>query len=92
MDKLAATIEGVRKGLGRLIESAIFNNSDYFNVHLYNLASIAILSEMQMLFDDVDYQLGNNKAEAIELLCEVCIKLKENMGIFYEQVNRGTLN
>lgn len=106
LDELAASIEGVRKGLGRLIneyptllnnfrpyvESAIFNNSGYFNVHLYNLASIAILREMQMLFNDVVYQLGNNKAEAIEVLCEVSMKLKENMGIFYEQVNRGTLN
>lgn len=106
LDELAATIEGVRKGLGRLIneyptllnnfrpyvESAIINNSGYFNVHLYNLASIAILREMQMLFNDVVYQLGNNKAEAIEVLCEVSMKLKENMGIFYEQVNRGTLN
>ncbi|WP_437832665.1 SA1320 family protein (plasmid) [Niallia taxi] len=106
LDELAATIEGVRKGLGRLIneyptllnnfrpyvESAIFNNSGYFNVHLYNLASIAILREMQMLFDDVVYQLGSNKAEAIKVLCEVSMKLTENMGIFYEQVNRGTIN
>ncbi|WP_433959577.1 SA1320 family protein [Cytobacillus horneckiae] len=106
LDELAATIEGVRKGLGRLIieyptllnnfrpyvDSAIFNNSGYFDVHLYNLASIAILREMKLLFDDVVYQLGNNKAEAIEALCEVSKKLKNNMGIFYEQVDRGTLN
>lgn len=106
LDELAATIEGVRKGLGRLIieyptllnnfrpyvESAIFNNSGYFNVHLYNLASIAILREMEMLFDDVVYQLGNHKAEAIEALCEVSKKVERNMGILYEQVNRGTLN
>jgi hypothetical protein len=68
LDELAATIEGVRKGLGRLIteyptllnnfrpyvESAIFNNSGDFNVHLYNLAAIAILREMEMLSYDVD--------------------------------------
>ncbi|MDM5228246.1 hypothetical protein QUF73_19155 [Cytobacillus sp. NJ13] len=106
LDELAATIEGVRKGLGRLIveyptllnnfrpyvETAIFDNSGYFNVHLYNLASIAILREMEMLFDDVVYQLGNHKAEAIEALCEVSKKVKSNMGILYEQVDRGTIN
>ena len=47
---------------------------------------------MELLFDDVVFQLGNNRAEAIEALCEVSKKLKTNMGIFYEQVNRGTLN
>ncbi|PLR95935.1 SA1320 family protein [Bacillus sp. T33-2] len=106
LDELAATIEGIRNGLGRLIteyptllnnfrpyvESAIFDNSGYFNVHLYNLASIAILREMEMLFNDVVYQLGDHKAEAIVALCEASKKVEQNMGILYEQVERGTLN
>ncbi|MCM3707411.1 MULTISPECIES: SA1320 family protein [Cytobacillus] len=105
LDEFAGTIEGIRKGLDRLIveyptllrnfrpyvETALFNNSGYYNVHLYNLASIAILREMEMLFDDVVYQLGNHKAEAIEALCEVSKKVKGNMGILYEQVDRGTI-
>ncbi|WP_370221709.1 SA1320 family protein [Cytobacillus sp.] len=106
LDEFAGTIEGIRKGLDRLmaeyptllenfrpyVETAIFNNSGYYNVHLYNLASIAILREMEMLFDDVVYQLGNHKAEAIDALCEVSKKVKNNMGILYEQVDRGTIN
>ncbi|WHY33955.1 hypothetical protein QNH44_23590 [Cytobacillus firmus] len=106
LDEFAGTIEGIRKGLDRLmaeyptllenfrpyVETAIFNNSGYYNVHLYNLASIAILREMEMLFDDVVYQLGNHKAEAIEALCEVSKKVKGNMGVLYEQVDRGTIN
>ncbi|WHY61592.1 SA1320 family protein [Cytobacillus firmus] len=106
LDEFAGTIEGIRKGLDRLmaeyptllenfrpyVETAIFNNSGYYNVHLYNLASIAILREMEMLFDDVVYQLGNHKAEAIEALCDVSKKVKGNMGILYEQVDRGTIN
>ncbi|QOK25848.1 hypothetical protein IIE26_19500 [Cytobacillus oceanisediminis] len=106
LDEFAGTIEGIRKGLDRLmiefptllenfrpyVETAIFNNSGYYNVHLYNLASIAILKEMEMLFDDVVYQLGNHKAEAIDALCEVSKKVKSNMGILYEQVDRGTIN
>lgn len=105
LDELAGTIEGIRKGLNRLmteyptllenfrpyVETALFNNNGYYNVHLYNLASIAILREMEMLFDDVVYQLGNHKAEAIEALCEVSKKVKGNMGILYEQVDRGTI-
>ncbi|MDQ0187834.1 SA1320 family protein [Cytobacillus kochii] len=106
LDELASTVEGIRKGLERLIseyptllnhfrpyvESAIFNNNGYFNVHLYNQASTAILKEMQMLFDDVVYQLGDNKADAINALCEISRKLKVNMGVLYEQVERGTLS
>ncbi|WP_110114955.1 hypothetical protein [Bacillus sp. CGMCC 1.16541] len=105
LDELAGTVEGIRKGLTGLIvgyptlldnfrpyvQTALFNNSGYYNVHLYNVASIAILKEMEMLFDDVVYQLGDHKAGAIQALCEVSQKVKSNMGVLHEQVNRGTI-
>ncbi|MBM7702326.1 SA1320 family protein [Metabacillus iocasae] len=105
LDELAGTIEGIEKGLSQLmvgyptlldnfrpyVETALFNNSGYQNVHLYNVASIAILREMEMLFDDVVYQLGDHQAEAIDALCDVSKKVKNNMGILYEQVDRGTM-
>jgi hypothetical protein len=47
---------------------------------------------MKMLFKDVVYQLGSYKAEAIEALCEVSVKVERNMGFLYEQVDRATLN
>ncbi|MFC0274542.1 SA1320 family protein [Metabacillus herbersteinensis] len=106
LDDMATTIEGIRKGLGRLmveypallanfrpyVDSAIFNQSNFYNVQLYNLAAFSILKEMQMLFGDVVYQLGSHKAHAIEALCEVSEKVTLNMAILEEQVDRGTIN
>lgn len=106
LDDMAATIEGIREGAGRLIiqfpsllsnfrpylDQAIFNTTSYGNVQLYNLAALSILREMEMTFTDVVTQLGQNKANAIDTLCEVSEKLTANMGILGEQVDRGTMN
>lgn len=106
LDDMAATIEGIREGAGRLIiqfpsllanfrpylDQAIFNTTSYANVQLYNLAAFSILREMEMTFTDVVTQLGQNKANAIDTLCEVSEKVTANMGILGEQVDRGTIN
>ncbi|USK28906.1 hypothetical protein LIT32_01720 [Bacillus sp. CMF21] len=74
------------------LDQAIFNATSYANVQLYNLAAFAILREMEMTFTDVVTQLGQNKANAIEALCDVSQKVTSNMGQLGEQVDRGTMN
>lgn len=74
------------------LDQAIFNATSYANVQLYNLSAFAILREMEMTFTDVVTQLGQNKANAIEALCDVSQKVNSNMGILGEQVDRGTMN
>ncbi|WP_243290800.1 hypothetical protein [Bacillus sp. FJAT-47783] len=105
IDEIAATIEGVRKGVGNLIayyplllkefkpyvHTALFNETSYYNVHLYNLAAISILEEMDLLFQDIVHQLSDHKAKAIDALCETSKRVLENMRILEEQVNRVTL-
>ncbi|MCG1022815.1 SA1320 family protein [Sutcliffiella horikoshii] len=106
IDELASTIRGIRKGLNQLIlgypnlltnfkpylDSAIFSNNNFYNVHLYNLASINILKEMEILFADIIHQLSSQQAVSIDVLVEVSKKVKQNMGILQEQVERGTIS
>ncbi|BCB05814.1 SA1320 family protein [Bacillus sp. KH172YL63] len=105
IDELAATIEGLRDGLTRLtvgfpsllesfkpyIDSAIFDQTGYANIHLYNVSAKAIHEEMELLFDDIVYQLSHHKGKSIEALCEISKRLKNNMIQLRQQVDRVTL-
>ncbi|QHE63263.1 hypothetical protein FHE72_21450 [Rossellomorea vietnamensis] len=105
VDELAATIEGLRDGLTRLtigfpallesfkpyIDAAIFDSTGYANIHLYNVSAMAIHEEMEMLFDDIIYQLSHHKGKSVQALCEISKKLKDNMIQLREQVDRVTL-
>ncbi|MGM0753192.1 MAG: SA1320 family protein [Bacillota bacterium] len=105
IDELAATIEGLRDGLTRLtigfpalldsfrpyIDSAIFDKTNYFNIHIYNVSAMAIHEEMEMLFDDIVHQLSQHKGNSIQALCEISQRVKDNMIQLREQVDRVTL-
>ncbi|MFC7371097.1 SA1320 family protein [Fictibacillus iocasae] len=105
IDELADTVEGVRKGLGNLIvfypvlvqkfkpylESALFSQTSYYNIHLYNSAATGILEEMDLLFKDIVFQMSHNKGLAIDALCDVSEKVKYNLVMMHEQVDRGTI-
>ncbi|MGG4166986.1 hypothetical protein ABEW00_05825 [Rossellomorea vietnamensis] len=105
IDELAGTIEGLRDGLTRLtigfpallesfkpyIDAAIFDSTDYANIHLYNVSAMAIHEEMELLFDDIVYQLSHHKGKSIQALCEISKRLKDNMIQLREQVDRVTL-
>nr|WP_257347612.1 hypothetical protein [Pseudalkalibacillus decolorationis] len=106
IEEASALIDGFRKGFDSMIvnfpslfynfrpyvDNAILSVSDYHNVHLYNLAAIAILDEMKMLFEDVVYQLSDHQAKAIDELRFISEKVLANMTVLEEQVNRVTLN
>ncbi|MGE6257287.1 SA1320 family protein [Heyndrickxia sporothermodurans] len=105
IDEIAKTIEGVRKGINKLIinypillknfkpylYSALFSNSKYYNVHLYNSATLAILNEMELLFKDIVHQLSNHKAKAIDALGKVSEKVLKNIKQLELQIARGTM-
>ncbi|MBH0161864.1 SA1320 family protein [Fictibacillus sp. 26RED30] len=104
LDELADTVEGLRRGLDNLIvyfpvliqefkpylKSALFSESNYFNIYLYNTAATGILEEMDMLFKDIVYQLTHNKGLAIDALSEISEHVKNNMLVMHEQTERGT--
>ncbi len=106
LDEVAANIEGIRIGVDNLIvnypvlltnlkpyvDTALFHDSGYQNVQLYNTAATSILSEMEMLFQDIVYQLSDHKADSVVALRKVSESALGNMNLLHQQVNRGTMS
>lgn len=74
----------------KYIDVAIFTPANYKNVELYNIASRAILSEMEILFRDIVFQLSNQKAKAIEGTVRTSESMLENIEIVRFNVEKGT--
>jgi hypothetical protein len=103
LEEMNETVEGVRIGLQKFltnypvvvdnlrpyIDSALFNDSGYYNIHIYNSAATSILKDMQLLFDDIVFQLSDHEAEAITVLHDVSSSVKTNMSILEEQIERA---
>ncbi|MFG6496260.1 hypothetical protein P8610_12915 [Fictibacillus sp. UD] len=104
IEELADTLEGLRRGLDNLIvffpvliqkfkpylKSALFSQSNYFNIYLYNTAATGILEEMDLLFKDIVFQLTHNKGLAIDALSDISQHVKNNLLMMHEQTERGT--
>ena len=92
---METTVEGLRKGIGRMIvnlpemlqnfkpyiDSAIFEPGKFEHVRLYNVSTLAILDEMELLFNDIIFQLSDEKAEAIEATLEISKSVLKNIQI-----------
>ncbi|MBM7542920.1 SA1320 family protein [Amphibacillus cookii] len=103
VEEMNETVEGIRTGLQKFMEnyptvidnlrpyidSALFNNTGYYNIHIYNTAATSILKDMQLLFDDIVFQLSDHEAEAITSLYDVSSNVKQNMSIIEEQTARA---
>jgi len=89
VDKLRTNYPDLVDNLRPYVDSALFNDSGYYNVHSYNTAATSILKEMQVLFDDIVYQLSNNEGEAITELYDVSKSVKINMGKLEKQIERA---
>ncbi|MRX73936.1 hypothetical protein GJU40_17525 [Bacillus lacus] len=106
LEDFLETIKGIRKGMTALqenypalitnlepyINDALFNNSRFNNVAIYNTAALSILKDLQSLFDDIVYQLAHNHGKAIEALQLTGYDILQNMGKLESQLERGTLN
>lgn len=105
LDEIAETIEGVRKAVGNLIsflpcfvykfkpyiDNAIFEQIHFNSVNLYNTAAVSILEETELLFQDIVFQLSNQKAKAITALCNASKDILKNIKLLRADVKRGTL-
>ena len=104
IEDMEEVIEGLRIAIDRLIvglpemlddfkvyiDTAIFAPSKYSNVRLYNIAALAILDEMDLLFNDIILQMANEKGKAIDASLEMSQSVLKNIQILKEQVDRGT--
>jgi len=105
LEKLETTFETVRMGSGSMsanlpemlqnfkpyIDTAIFEPGKFDDVRLYNISTLAILDEMELLFNDIIFQLSDEKANAIEATLDVSKNVLSNIQLLKEQVNCGTL-
>ena len=106
IDDILEIVSSLRIGVGRLItslpmvihnlkpyiDSAIFSNSGFYNVNLYNKATVALFDDMDMLFEDIVHQLSSHKAKSITSLQDLSKQVKDNLRLLREQTERGTLN
>ncbi|MFC4619210.1 SA1320 family protein [Camelliibacillus cellulosilyticus] len=105
IDELIADIYGIEKAFQRLIvqfpfvldafkpyvENALFQDTGYADVNLYNTAAMGILEDLDRLFDDIVYQSSDHQAETIDALCESSRHIKSNMKQLHEQVERVSM-
>lgn len=105
LKEMESTVDGLRKGIGRMInnlpemlnnfkpytDTAIFEPGKFSDVRLYNVSTLAILDEMEILFNDIIFQLSDETANAIEATLEISKSVLSNVQILKEQVSRGTL-
>ncbi|AZB41030.1 hypothetical protein CEF21_01010 [Bacillus sp. FJAT-42376] len=106
LDEAASFVEGLREGIGKLImnlpdlveafqpylETAIFEETKYKELHIYNQVSLSALEDMDKLFGDIIYQLSDHKSEAVQVLCETSEKLSKNFSTLREQIECCTVN
>lgn len=104
IEEMEEVIEGLRIAIDRLIiglpemledfkvyiDTAIFAPSKYANVRLYNIATLAILDEMDLLFNDITLQLSSEKGKAIDASLEMSQSVLKNIQVLKEQVDRAT--
>ncbi|MCY8008244.1 hypothetical protein MOF38_16290 [Bacillus haynesii] len=105
LDEIAATVEGVRKAVGNLIaflpnfihkfkpyiDNAIFEQVHFNYINIYNTAAVSILEETELLFQDIVFQLSNQKAKSITALCDASKDILNNIKLLRVDVKRGTM-
>lgn len=75
----------------KYIDIAIFTPRKYRDVQLYNISSVAILTEMELVFKDIVMQLSRNRARAIEGTIETADSITKNLRLLTYDIEKGTL-
>jgi len=88
---MSANLPEMLRNFKPYIDTAIFEPGKFDDVRLYNISTLAILDEMELLFNDIIFQLSGEKANAIEATLEISKNVLSNLQLLKEQVNRGTL-
>lgn len=86
-EELNNIVEGVKP----YVKNALFSNSEYSYVIAYNLASMNIYDTLNLVYQDIYYQLSENEAESIQILEQSAGAIEKSMTIVSEQIETGTI-
>ncbi|MBC1406003.1 hypothetical protein HB769_14270 [Listeria welshimeri] len=84
---LSAVLEAYRP----YIDTALFEGTQFQNVIALNKVSVNIYESAKMVFEDIKYQLSDNKAVAVEALDKLADKVVINLAILLDQLKRGSI-
>lgn len=73
------------------IKNAIFNNTSYNDVIVYNFAAYNIYESSSVTFTEIEYQLSQNESEAINILAVNSSILKNDMIFLGNQIKKATI-
>src|SRR5690625_5223670 len=71
------------------IDVAIFTPARFQSVKIYNVAATDILGEMEILFNDIIYQLSNHQAKSVDDIVSSSRSVLANMELLKEDIERG---
>ncbi|KMT57901.1 hypothetical protein X560_2599 [Listeria fleischmannii 1991] len=73
------------------IDTALFEGTQFQNVIALNKVSVNIYESSKMVFEDIKYQLSDNKAVAVEALDKLADKVVINLATLLDQLKRGSI-
>ncbi|MGJ8731141.1 SA1320 family protein [Listeria aquatica] len=74
------------------IDTALFEGTQFQNVIVLNKASVNIYESSKAVFKDIQYQLSDNKAVAVEALDKQADKVVKNLAALIGQLKRGSID
>lgn len=74
------------------IDTALFEGTQFQNVIVLNKASVNIYESSKAVFKDIQYQLSDNKAAAVEALDKQADKVVKNLAALIGQLKRGSID
>ncbi|STY35237.1 Uncharacterised protein [Listeria fleischmannii subsp. coloradonensis] len=84
-------LDAVLEAYRPYIDTALFEGTQFQNVIALNKASVNIYESSKMVFEDIKYQLSDNKAVAVEALDKLADKVVINLAILLDQLKRGSI-
>ncbi len=87
MENTSSLIENFEKD----IDIAIFAPGGFGDVQLYNIATVSILTEMRMVFEDILRQLSSNRSRAIDGTIDTSTKILMNINLLKYDIEKGTI-
>lgn len=89
---LEGNLDNVLNAYRPYIDTALFEGTKFHDVILLNKASYNAFESAEMVFQDIQYQLDGNKAQAVTALDGLANQVVANLEVLLDQIKRGSIN